>query len=57
MTIENDLTQEEFMDAFKEGISEELSGHDLQMTTQIVHKANEDLEGLTIRICWNHPSG
>lgn len=44
------LTQDEFIEELKEGLSEELSEHDLQFDQQTVHKANEDLEGLTVRM-------
>ncbi len=44
------LTKEEFVEELKEGLAEELSGHDLQFDQQQVHKANEDLEGLTVRL-------
>lgn len=44
------LTQDEFIEELKEGLSEELSEHDLQFNQQTVHKANEDLEGLTVRM-------
>lgn len=44
------LTQDEFVEELKEGLSEELSEHDLQFDQQTIHKANEDLEGLTVRM-------
>ncbi|MCR5236001.1 MAG: DUF5688 family protein [Lachnospiraceae bacterium] len=44
------LTQDEFLEELKEGLTEELSEHDLQFDQQTVHKANEDLEGLTVRM-------
>lgn len=44
------LSQNEFLEELKEGLTEELSDHDLQFDQQTVHKANEDLEGLTVRM-------
>ena len=44
------LTQEEFMEEFKEQLSEALSDHEIQYESKTVHKPNEDLEGLSVRV-------
>lgn len=44
------LTQDEFIEEFKEGLSKELSEHNLQFNQRTIHKANEDREGLIISI-------
>ena len=47
---DNILSQDEFIEELKDGLSEELSEHDLAFEQQTVHKTNEDLEGLTVRM-------